>query len=78
METTFLRSNYFGIHIPAFRSATITGSSFILASFEKLLQRHSVIVFFLTMLVGAGGNAGNQAAVLVIRGLATGEISARK
>ena len=52
-------------------------SSFILAHYEKLLQRHSVIVFFLTMLVGAGGNAGNQAAVLVIRGLATGEISAR-
>jgi Mg/Co/Ni transporter MgtE len=52
-------------------------SSFILSSFEELLQKHSVIVFFLTMLVGAGGNAGNQAAVLVIRGLATGEISRR-
>ena len=52
-------------------------SSFILASFEKLLQRHSVVVFFLTMLVGAGGNAGNQAAVLVIRGLATGDVNAR-
>ena len=52
-------------------------SSFILASFETLLQRHSVVVFFLTMLVGAGGNAGNQAAVLVIRGLATGEITPR-
>ena len=52
-------------------------SSAILASFEKLLQRHPVVIFFLTMLVGAGGNAGNQAAVLVIRGLATGEITAR-
>ena len=50
-------------------------SSFILSSFEMLLQKHSVIVCFLTMLVGAGGNAGNQAAVLVIRGLATGEIT---
>ena len=49
-------------------------SSFILAHFERLLQKHSVVVFFLTMLVGAGGNAGNQAAVLVIRGLATGEV----
>lgn len=29
------------------------------------------------MLVGAGGNAGNQAAVYVIRGLATGEINSR-
>ena len=52
-------------------------SSFILASFEELLKKHSVVVFFLTMLVGAGGNAGNQAAVLVIRGLATGDISSR-
>ena len=52
-------------------------SSFILSSFGELLQRHTVIVFFLTMLVGAGGNAGNQASVLVIRGLATGDISSR-
>lgn len=50
-------------------------SSFILAAFEQLLQKHPVVVFFMTMLVGAGGNAGNQAAVLVIRGVATGEIT---
>lgn len=49
-------------------------SSFILKSNEKLLQRHAVIVRFLTMLVGAGGNAGNQASVRVIRGLATGTV----
>lgn len=52
-------------------------SSFILEDYEVFLMRHSVIVFFLTMLVGAGGNAGSQAAVLVVRGLATGEISAK-
>jgi Mg/Co/Ni transporter MgtE len=52
-------------------------SSFILEDYEVFLLRHSVIVFFLTMLVGAGGNAGSQAAVLVVRGLATGEITAR-
>lgn len=28
-----------------------------------------MIVYFLTMLVGAGGNAGNQASVRVIRGI---------
>jgi len=38
-------------------------SGFILARNENLLQTHPVIVYFLTMLVGAGGNAGNQAAV---------------
>ena len=49
-------------------------SSFILKKNEALLQQHAVIVSFLTMLVGAGGNAGNQASVRVIRGLATGTI----
>jgi hypothetical protein len=38
-------------------------SSFIISRNEKLLQEHIVIVQFLTMLVGAGGNAGNQASV---------------
>jgi len=38
-------------------------SSFIISNNEKLLQQHLVIVRFLTMLVGAGGNAGNQASV---------------
>lgn len=49
-------------------------SSFILARNESLLKRHTVIVQFLTMLVGAGGNAGNQASVGVVRGLAVGTI----
>lgn len=51
-------------------------SSFILARNDALLQQHPVIVHFLTMLVGAGGNAGNQASVRVIRGLATGTLNA--
>lgn len=38
-------------------------SSFIIQRNEGLLQKHLVIVRFLTMLVGAGGNAGNQASV---------------
>jgi Mg/Co/Ni transporter MgtE len=50
-------------------------SSFVLADNEALLQSHPTIVFFMTMLVGAGGNAGNQAAVRIIRGLATGDLN---
>mmetsp|Transcript_10882 Transcript_10882/g.22345 ORF Transcript_10882/g.22345 Transcript_10882/m.22345 type:complete len:298 (-) Transcript_10882:93-986(-) len=50
-------------------------SSFILASNEALLQKHPAIIYFLTMLVGAGGNAGNQASVRVIRGLALGTLT---
>ena len=49
-------------------------SGFILARNEALLQDHPALVYFLTMLVGAGGNAGNQASVRVIRGLALGTL----
>ncbi len=51
-------------------------SGFILSRNEILLQDHPVIIYFLTMLVGAGGNAGNQASVRVIRGLALGTLNA--
>ena len=43
--------------------------------FEGLISEHVIIASFLTMLVGAGGNAGNQASVRLIRGLATGEVN---
>ena len=49
-------------------------SSSVLESNEELLRTSPVIIFFLTMLVGAGGNAGNQAAVRIVRGLATGAV----
>ena len=44
-------------------------SSFVLDSYQDLLREHLVVTLFLTMLVGAGGNAGNQSAIKVIRGL---------
>ena len=50
-------------------------SSFILAHNESLLAHHPVIIQFLTMLVGAGGNAGNQASVGVVRGIAIGTVN---
>ncbi|KAG2452799.1 hypothetical protein HYH02_003028 [Chlamydomonas schloesseri] len=49
-------------------------SSFVLDAYQELLRDHLVVTLFLTMLVGAGGNAGNQSAIKVIRGLATGVI----
>lgn len=50
-------------------------SSFILSSNEGLIQKHPNIIYFLTMLVGAGGNAGNQATVRVIREIAVGSLN---
>jgi magnesium transporter len=50
-------------------------SSAVLASYDSLLSKYSIISIFLTMLIGTGGNAGNQSATLVIRGLTTKEMS---
>eukprot|EP00914_Ancora_sagittata_P009026 GHVO01017419.1.p1 GENE.GHVO01017419.1~~GHVO01017419.1.p1 ORF type:complete len:260 (+),score=43.04 GHVO01017419.1:84-782(+) len=53
-------------------------SSFVLRGFDNLLTAHPTVVYFLTMLIGAGGNAGSQSTVLVIRNMALGsECSAR-
>jgi len=49
-------------------------SSAILEFFDVLLQKHLIIAFYLTALVGCGGNAGSQAASLVLQALATGEL----
>mmetsp|Transcript_29739 Transcript_29739/g.92649 ORF Transcript_29739/g.92649 Transcript_29739/m.92649 type:complete len:267 (-) Transcript_29739:77-877(-) len=45
-------------------------SSFVLEHFGVLIRTHPVIVYFFTMLVGAGGNAGGQSTLLVVRRLA--------
>ena len=49
-------------------------SSVVLDANKELVQEHLAITLFLTMLVGAGGNAGAQASISVIRGIATGRI----
>jgi hypothetical protein len=51
-----------------------SSSSVVLERYADLVKDHIEITLFLTMLVGAGGNAGNQSAISVIRGLATGTI----
>lgn len=50
-------------------------SSLILSHYDDMLSQYTIITFFLTMLIGTGGNAGNQSATLVIRGLTTKEIT---
>ena len=50
-------------------------SSFILTGYQSVVDQFFIIPMFLTMLIGTGGNAGNQSSAIVIRGLATGQIS---
>lgn len=49
-------------------------SSFILQRFDVLIRTHPVIIYFLTMLVGAGGNVGGQSVLLGVRRLALSKI----
>ncbi|MBP6563700.1 MAG: magnesium transporter, partial [Neisseriaceae bacterium] len=45
-----------------------------IAHFEDTIMSYVVLVFFLPLLIDSGGNAGSQAATLMVRGLATGEV----
>ncbi len=49
-------------------------SSFGIAKYEDIIAEHIVLVFFLPLLVGSGGNAGSQSATLMVRALATGDV----
>lgn len=53
-------------------SATFTG--IILNSFEESLSVFPILISFIPMLMGTGGNAGGQSSATVIRGMAVGEI----
>jgi magnesium transporter len=45
-----------------------------IARFEELIESMVALVFFLPLLIDSGGNAGSQAATLVIRSMALGEL----
>jgi len=53
-------------------SYVITGG--IISSFEGVLSKVIVLVTYMPMLMGTGGNSGSQSATLVIRGLALGDV----
>lgn len=50
-------------------------SALVMNFFGKTIETNQILTFFLTMLVGTGGNVGNQSATLMVRGLVTGEIN---
>ena len=53
-------------------SATLSG--LVINSFENSLATYSVLIGFIPMLTGTGGNSGSQSSVAVIRGLSLNEI----
>lgn len=48
-----------------------------IAYFEDIIAAQVALVFFLPLLIGSGGNAGAQAATLMVRGMATGDVSVK-
>lgn len=68
-----LAKNRFSWLIILMLTGTITG--FLLMGFESKLAQISGLMAFVTMLTGAGGNAGSQSSTMIIRGLAIGELS---
>ncbi|AIY02863.1 hypothetical protein ART_3264 [Arthrobacter sp. PAMC 25486] len=48
-----------------------------IAHYEELIESVVALVFFLPLLIDSGGNAGSQAATLMVRGLATGDVVMR-
>ena len=56
-------------------SATVTGA--IIQGFEDVLQSVVILASFIPMLMDTGGNSGSQSSMLIIRGLALGEITTK-
>ncbi|HIT84569.1 MAG TPA: magnesium transporter [Candidatus Ornithomonoglobus intestinigallinarum] len=53
-------------------SATLTGS--ILAYYESAFESVPILVSFIPMLMGTGGNCGSQSSTMIIRGMSVDEI----
>lgn len=57
-----------------FMTVALMITGFIITKFEAVLSQVIVLVSYLPLLMGTGGNTGTQAASLVIRGLSVDEI----
>lgn len=52
-------------------------SASVIGIYEETLAAAITLVFFMPLLIAAGGNTGTQSATLMIRGLSTGDIKMR-
>ncbi len=50
-------------------------AAFIIQSFETTILQIIALTFFMPLIMAMGGNSGIQSSIIIIRGLATGEIS---
>jgi len=75
MEANFLKivwkRSFWLILLAAFESI----SGFVLQRYGAAIQNWVALTFFLPVLVATGGNAGTQSATIIIRSIATGDIT---
>lgn len=55
--------------------ATAFLAAFVVGLFEDTIQAMSMLVMFMPVVAGMGGNAGTQALAVAVRGIALGEVS---
>ncbi|QIO06559.1 magnesium transporter [Acinetobacter shaoyimingii] len=68
---TLYRQRVFWLVILVFGSLL---SGIGISHFEETIAANLVLVFFLPLLVGSGGNAGSQSSTLMVRAIATGDV----
>lgn len=79
-EKPYLKTSSFRLALNRFpwlvvSLATNIVVSFVLDSYSPIYAVFPILVGFIPMLMGTGGNAGSQSSTLVIRGMALGEVS---
>ena len=50
-------------------------ASLVIGNFEKMLENTIVLVSFIPIIIGMGGNIGTQSSTIIVRGMATGRIT---
>ena len=70
--TTLFRSRI-GWLLVLFFAEAFTGT--IMRYFESVLEQVVSLAFFIPLLIGTGGNSGSQAATMITRAIALGEVS---
>ncbi len=80
VETPYLKTSVFSLikaRLPWLFILMLAGmlNGAILGGFEETISAIPLLVTFMPMLMGTGGNSGAQAATTVIRGLTTGELA---
>ena len=50
-------------------------ASYVIGNFEKILENTIVLVSFIPIIIGMGGNIGTQSSTIIVRGMATGRIT---